>query len=232
MSILRLLHGSNHIIKSPSFSFGNVHNDYGHGFYCTEDIELAKEWACKENCNGYVNQYIINTEDLKILNLLDGNYNVLNWIAILLKYRTFTLDNEISTEAKNYIINNFLIDISNYDVVIGYRADDSYFSYAQSFLNNSISIKQLSKALTLGNLGSQFVLISKEAFNRITFIDVESVNKEIYYPKFIFRDIKARETYRKQIKNNNSYKKEIFILDILREEIKNNDPRIQRIILK
>lgn len=232
MSILRLLHGSNHIIKSPSFSFGNVHNDYGQGFYCTEDIELAKEWACKENCNGYVNQYIINTEDLKILNLLDGNYNVLYWIAILLKYRTFTLDNEISIEAKNYIINKFLIDISNYDVVIGYRADDSYFSYAQSFLNNSISIKQLSKALTLGNLGSQFVLISKKAFNRITFIDVESVNKEIYYPKFIFRDIKARETYRKQIKNNNSYKKEIFILDILREEIKNNDPRIQRIILK
>ncbi len=227
MTILRLLHGSNHIIKSPSFSFGNIHNDYGQGFYCTEDMELAKEWACKENINGYVNHYIFNSENLKILNLLDGNYSVLNWIAILLKYRTFTLDNEISIAAKDYIIKNFLIDISNYDVVIGYRADDSYFSYAQSFLNNSISIKQLSKALMLGNLGNQFVLISKEAFNRIVYIQANQINKVNSYPKYISRDTNARETYIKHIKNKRNIKNDIYVLDILREGIKNNDPRIQ-----
>ncbi len=30
------------------FGFGSSTNDYGQGFYCIEDIELAKEWACKD----------------------------------------------------------------------------------------------------------------------------------------------------------------------------------------
>ena len=33
------------------------------------------------------------------------------------------------------------IDISEYDLIIGYRADDSYFRFAEDFLNNSINLK-------------------------------------------------------------------------------------------
>ena len=36
---------------------GKVYNDYGQGFYCTESLELAKEWSCAEREDGYVNQY-------------------------------------------------------------------------------------------------------------------------------------------------------------------------------
>ena len=232
MSIVKLLHGTDHIIKTPDYSLGKPHNDYGQGFYCTEVLEMAKEWACKENKNGFVNEYNFNTDGLNILNLLDGKHSVLNWIALLLKNRIFTLQDEIAIDARNYIIEHFSVDLSASDIVIGYRADDSYFSYAQSFVSNTLPLRSLNQALKLGKLGTQTVLISKCAFKQIEFVNAEPVDKEVYYPKFLSRDTKARTTYQKDIKKSRSYRDDIFVMDILREEIKNDDPRIQRIILE
>ena len=83
-----------------SYLLGKSNNDYGKGFYCTQNIELAKEWACKQNSDGYVNEYNLDLDGLKILDLLNGEYNILNWIALLLKYRTFTIEDEIALDAK------------------------------------------------------------------------------------------------------------------------------------
>ena len=44
MDIIRLYHGSREIVKKPDLLKGKPYNDYGRGFYCTENIELAKEW--------------------------------------------------------------------------------------------------------------------------------------------------------------------------------------------
>lgn len=230
MGYLNIIHGSNHIITKPDILLGKTTNDYGRGFYCTEYKEIAKEWACKDNTDGFINEYKINIDGLKILNLLDGNYNVLNWLALLLKNRVFTVQDKIAADARDYIIANFSIDTSHYDIIIGYRADDSYFSFAQSFVSNSLSLKSLNKALYLGKLGTQVVLISEKAFENIEYIQSESVDKNIYYPKFLIRDTNARKSYQNDIKKNRSYKEDIFILDILREEMKNDDPRIQRIV--
>ena len=232
MNNIILLHGTDHIIEKPDYLFKNPYNDYGSGLHCTEVIEMAKEWACKENKDGFVNRYRLNTDGLKILNLLDGKHNILNWIAILLKYRKFNLNDQIAIDAREYVINNFGIDVEGYDVIIGYRADDSYFSYATSFIENTLPIRSLNKALRLGNLGTQVVLKSKKAFSQIEFLGVEPVEKELYYPKFVARDTSARKTYREEIKTAISYKEDIFIMDILREEMKNDDARIQRIISK
>ena len=95
MAIIKILHGSNHIIEKPALSLGKPYNDYGQGFYCTESVEMAKEWACKENKDGFVNEYDFNADGLRILNLLDGKHSVLNWIALLLKNRIFTLQDEM-----------------------------------------------------------------------------------------------------------------------------------------
>lgn len=232
MPIVKLLHGTDHIIKKPELRLGKLHNDYGRGFYCTEDPEMAGEWACKDGKGGFVNEYAFDSDDLNVLNLLDGNHTVLNWIALLLKNRIFTLEDEIAIDARNYLIKHYLIDLSDYDVVVGYRADDSYFSYAQSFVSNTLPLRSLSKALTLGKLGTQTVLISEHAFSKMEFVNATPVNKEEYFPKFIGRDNTARTTYQKEIKKAHSYKNDIFVMDILREEMKNDDPRIQRIVLK
>lgn len=42
-------HGSVSIIKKPIDGAGKLSNDYGRGFYCTEDRELSMEWTVKDN---------------------------------------------------------------------------------------------------------------------------------------------------------------------------------------
>ena len=64
-----LYHGSEKIIENPVYGKGNIRNDYGRGFYCTESEELAKEWACSNNKNGFANKYELNMEGLNVLYL-------------------------------------------------------------------------------------------------------------------------------------------------------------------
>ena len=231
MSTIKLLHGTDHIIEVPDIRIGNPHNDYGQGFYCTRADEMACEWACKKNTDGFVNVYDFDDTDLEVLNLLDGEHTVLNWIALLLRYRTFKLETELSIDARDYIIEHYSVDLSGYDAVIGYRADDSYFQYAEAFVSGGLSLRSLNQALRLGKLGEQTAVISRKGFERLKFTDAHPVYKSIYYPKFLDRDTKAREAYRKEIRVSKSYRDDIFVLDILREEMRNDDPRIQRIIL-
>lgn len=80
----QLFHGSDHIIETPIYGVGKKHNDYGQGFYCTEDIALAKEWAVSEEKDGYVNEYEIETNGLHILNINDGSFTLLHWMHFAL----------------------------------------------------------------------------------------------------------------------------------------------------
>ncbi len=115
-----IYHGSKDIIEKPEFGKGNKKNDYGLGFYCTENVELAKEWACSNNeTNGYANQYEIDLTDYRILDLREEKYSILNWMALLLKFRTFDVNTPISAQAKEYILENFYVDVGEYDVIIG-----------------------------------------------------------------------------------------------------------------
>ena len=227
---LIVYHGSNKIIERPKFGVGNPNNDYGLGFYCTETLDLAKEWACSAETDGYANKYSLNTDGLKILSLTSGEYNILNWLAILLENRKFRLSSDIALEAKEYIFENFLIDYKNYDIIKGYRADDSYFSFANAFLNSTISISQLEKAMVLGKLGEQIVAVSEKAFDALSFEEAIPAENEIYFPKKLARDNLAREEFRKE-KKKGSVLAEKYILDIIREGWKNDDDRLQRVIL-
>ena len=227
---LIVYHGSDKIIEKPVFGKGNPHNDYGLGFYCTESLDLAKEWACSAETDGYANKYTLDSDGLKILSLTSGEYNILNWLAILLENRKFRLSSDVAIAAKEYIFKHFLIDYKNYDVIKGYRADDSYFSFATAFLNNTISITQLEKAMVLGKLGEQIVAISEKAFNALSFEEAISAENEVYFPKKLARDNMAREEFRNE-KKKASVLTEKYILDIIREGWKNDDNRLQRVIL-
>jgi len=230
MQLLELLHGSDHVIRHPKYNEGKIHNDYGRGFYCTQDFSLAGEWACKTNANGFINRYSIDIEGMKILDLCDGTHTVLEWIAILLKNRTFRLNGNIAEDVRQYIIENFAINISKYDLVRGYRADDSYFQYAEAFVENALSVEGLAKAMALGNLGIQIALTSKKSFQRIEFQEGIPVSKEEYYPGFVRRDDEARRGLKKISQGRSSYRDELFAIDIIREEMKKDDERIQRIV--
>lgn len=64
-----LYHGSENIIETPFWGGGKKNNDYGQGFYCTREIEQAREWACTECVSAYVNKYELDMTDLRVLDL-------------------------------------------------------------------------------------------------------------------------------------------------------------------
>lgn len=225
MSKLILYHGSPNIVEKPMFGKGKVNNDYGRGFYCTEHIELAKEWACTEGKDGYANKYEIETDGLSILNLSSDEYTILHWLAMLMYNRKGRLSTPIAKTGREYLIEHFLPDFKDYDAIIGYRADDSYFSFARSFVMNAISLKQLGNAMRLGKLGEQFVLKSEKTFNAICFVDYTVAENSVYYAKRKSRDDEARESYYKELEKEDL--NGLFMRDIIREEIKPDDPRLR-----
>lgn len=221
-----IYHGSKDIIEKPKFGKGKPYNDYGLGFYCTENLALAKEWAVDIGRDGYANIYEIDDSRLSVLNLNDEQYTILHWLAILLENRHFDSPSSLSHEAKEYILNNFSVDYESYDVIIGYRADDSYFSFAQDFLNGTISYRQLNNAMHLGNLGQQFVLKSKKAFDLISFIGYENASFNEWYSRKENRDKAARRDYFDTEKNKR-LRGDIYITQIIDEELNGNDARLR-----
>ncbi len=229
-SKIKVYHGSTKVIEKPTFGLGNPNNDYGLGFYCTETIDLAKEWACSAESDGYANQYTLDVSELSILSLTGGDYHILNWLFVLLENRKFRIGGEIAKQAKSYIFENFAVDYKQYDIIKGYRADDSYFAFATAFLNNTISVSQLEKAMVLGELGEQVVAMSEKAIGAFEFENAFQAAKEIYYPKKLARDTSARAEFKKE-KSRGSLLTEKYILDIIREGWKNDDDRLQRVVL-
>ena len=208
-------HGSEKIIYTPEYGLGAAANDYGRGFYCTENTEVAGEWACKRNRDGFINIYELDPGGLKVCDMNDGKYNILNWLALLTCYRGYWQKKSIAEDAKDFLQEHYLIDISGFDVIKGYRADDSYFSFAQDFIMGTISLQKLSAAMKLGKLGEQIVLKSKKAFKHIKYVSYEIAEKDIYFPKKYDRDIKARREYSAE-RSKEDRINDIYIIDILR----------------
>ena len=222
---ITLFHGSEKVIEHPVFGAGKKHNDFGLGFYCTESEALAKEWAVSSLRDGFANRYTLDTEYLRVLHLNSPDYTILNWIAVLVEHRLFSIKTPVARRAKQYLIDNFSVNVNAYDLITGYRADDSYFDYAESFLNNGISVEQLARAMQLGKLGEQIVLKSKFAFSRIQFEGFDVAEKEEFYILRKARDDEANGLYLEMLEEENDG---LYIQDIIRGGITNDDSRIPR----
>ncbi|MCQ2914916.1 MAG: DUF3990 domain-containing protein [Alphaproteobacteria bacterium] len=224
---IKIYHGSINKIEKPIYGMGKKYNDYGIGFYCTKSKDMAMEWATSIDYDGYANCYELDLDNLKILDLNNENFCILHWLAILLENREFDISSPLAFEAKDYIIKNFKSNYENYDLIQGYRADDSYFSFAQDFINGTISYRQLSKSMYLGQLGQQIVLKSKKAFNQIKFIDSEIALRNKWYELKVARNNKARREYFDDVRNKRQ-KGDLYITKILDEEIKEDDLRLRQ----
>ena len=202
--------GSEFIIEKPEYLKGNIHNDYGLGFYCSSNKELAKEWAAKRTGHGFVNKYRIRDDRLNILDLTKAPFNdVLYWVALLMHNRELSDDlrNNYPRELK-YLEDKYLIDIKKYDIVIGYRADDSYFRFPEAFVRSEITLESLNKIFQAGELGKQCVLISERSFNLIHFLEYKEAferSRGDYYTRKsgadkIFTDLLNSDRYSKGVR--------------------------------
>ena len=223
---MKIFHGSQSVIKVPQYGLGKVGNDFGLGFYCTESEDLAKEWSVQPNSDGFANAYELDMKGLNVLRLNTPEFTVLNWMAILVSHRQFKLKVPVAGAAYHYLNSRLAVNVDAYDVVIGYRADDSYFDFAEAFLNNSISVEQLAVALRLAKLGEQVVIKSQEAFGRIRFTGFSTAASALYYPRRQARNDSAGREFEELLSRNDF--NGLYMNAILAQRIGNDDERIPR----
>lgn len=176
-NVLTLYHGSDHKVPKPLFGFGKPDNDYGSGFYTTMDKEKAAEWAASNGTNeAYINQYEIDVTGCNVVHLDD--YGVLTWIAEIIKNRGAR--GESAAELGKYIVDAYAIDLSTADIVVGYRADDSYLDIVDAFLQNQLDIDEVERLFRKGELGSQYFIKSEKAFQLLQYKGYEIINAKNY----------------------------------------------------
>lgn len=185
--MLTVFHGSDHTIKKPCYLGGKDDNDYGNGFYVTEYEDRARSWA---TLNGdpkksIVNVYQLQLEALKVLDL--NECGVLAWIAEVVANRG-------TSEEATGILGERLVKLyrpnsEGFDIIKGYRADDSYTQVIEAFLMNQINIAEVERLFYKGSLGNQIFLKSEKAFECIEWQEAYQAE---YLEEYRNTDIQAR----------------------------------------
>lgn len=200
MSKVILFHGTFNKDVKPAYGLGNNKHDYGKGFYLTENIELAKEWAvCRpDEINGWVHKFELDLEGLRILNFEE--HDILAWLAELMKHRAADDSRRYRVLAEKFM-NKYGIDTSDYDVIKGWRANASYFYIAKEFVRDNIDMEILSELLSLGGLGIQYCIKSPKAFSQLHELSegLIQVDYSEFNAKYNQRDINARKRMRELI---------------------------------
>lgn len=217
-----IYHGSERIVRRPIFGTGRPYNDFGLGFYCTEYAQYAAEWAVDAGRNGFVSSYSIDTDGLRIINLCSQQYDPLHWLGLLFNYREFDMSSDTAYRAREYINKYFSVDHQACDCIIGYRADNRCFMFAQSFLDSKLSYKSFRNALVTDNSNRQFVLKSNRAFDRIVFTGYEPALAGDHYPAGRSREIRSVRNVMSSAGSG-----DFFITDMIREEIRPYDMRLR-----
>lgn len=200
MGKLILFHGTPNKIVVPTYDKGEEKHDYGKGFYLTESLDLAKEWAvCRPNeANGWVHKYELETDGLNILDFQDKG--VLAWLAELMKHRDAADSRRYRMLAKKFI-EKYGIDTQQYDIIKGWRANASYFYIAREFVRDNIDMDILEELLSLGGLGIQYCIKSEQAYSKLHEVkdDLQTVQFIEFNEKYNQRDITARNKMRELI---------------------------------
>lgn len=203
MGKIILYHGTPDKEVTPQYGRGEDKHDYGRGFYLTENIELAKEWAvCRPNeTNGWLHKYELNCDGLHILDF--QQLDVLTWLAELMKHRDASDTKRYRMLASKFI-DKYGIDTSEYDVIKGWRANASYFYIAKEFARDNIDLDILEDLLSLGGLGIQYCIKSELAYSKLHEIKKElmPVDYSEFNHKYNQRDVAARERMRDLINSD------------------------------
>lgn len=215
---MQLYHGSSYTISSPKVRGSNVTNDYGPAFYLTKNLIDAKMWACRNNESGIVNCYFINDNKYKSLKILDltnkKQFSVLNWLAILMHFRELKESFINKNQEVLKWLSSYYIDVTKYDIVIGYRADDAYFRFPREFIEGNLAYEDLKKVYLLGNLGTQLAFISEKAIKALKFKKILKCEQE-FKNAYLENTIKATSHFDVILNKPRSAKKH-YVLDLVR----------------
>lgn len=187
-------HGSENKIEKPKNKGSRKGTDFGSGFYCTENLYMAKSWCSLRN-GQYINKYDLDLTKLKV-----KEYKLdLEWLLFVC-YNRSNLD--ISIENREY------------DVIIGPTADDKLYRTVQNFLDNTYSVDETLNILNCMKIDRQINLISQNALDNLVFLDVVELSlKEIFNTKEN-EMINLSTINEKVFKARRNSNKEVYYMDL------------------
>lgn len=197
--VITVYHGSPNKTFTPQYGLGDDKHDYGKGFYTTQHEQLAKEWAVCLGNDGYLHTYNLDLTGLAVLNF--DELSPLCWLAELMKHR----DADTSARYKRFapeFIRKFGVNTNGYDIIIGWRADSSYFQVAKRFVRNEFDYELISNLLKLGDLKQQICIKSEKAYAQLHECSKPKfVLHAKYYPLYAKRDNAARQQMQQLIES-------------------------------
>lgn len=211
MDKIILYHGSPNKVVNPEYCLGDDRHDYGKGFYLTESIDLAKEWAvCRPNeTNGWVHKFELDTSGLNIVDFQE--HDVLCWLAELMKHREASDSKRYRMLSEKFIA-KYGLDTNECDVMKGWRANASYFFIAKEFVRDNVDVDILEELLSLGGLGIQYCVKSKLAYSRLKELPdgLMCVDYNKFNEKYNQRDVSARNNMRALVNSDRNKVVNVF----------------------
>jgi len=214
-----LYHGSQNEIVEPCFGKGERFHDFGSGFYLTDVLDLAKEWSVyrPKSHDGWIHAFDLDLSGLRVLDFRSENL-VFAWIAELMKHRDADESAAYRRRAPQFI-EKYGVDACAYDVIVGWRANASYFYIVKAFVRGEIDADCLADLLRLGGFGIQYAVKSAAAYSKLHSLpDLrQNVSYDVFHASYETRDVKARNRMRELIADPGFNRLERLFADVLRE---------------
>ena len=225
-SEISLYFGSNLVLEKPQKQAYFLLRDLGEGLICTDNLEFAKLLHTRFEENIFLSEFSLNIENKKILNFFDKKYSILNWVATIAKYRLRQFLKTENISDVDYLIQHFAIDVSEYDIVISPRTDNSNLDFIQSFLRSGMSLSTLKKFIDISEKERMITLINHDLADELILVKNEYVDAKSYCDKYAKADFKIRNKLKVALKHIAFERNALYLKDIVEEGIKDHDPRL------
>lgn len=163
-----LYHGSKSGLHGPIAPISRERCDFGKGFYMGTERLQPLTLICNYP-DAKIYTLSIDLSGLKILDVETG----LDW-ALLIAYHRGKME-----AVKNSSIYNYFANLSkNYDMIIGYIANDRMFVVLDRFFNGEITDLALIHSLSALKLGKQYVALTEKACSKIEILEAQELSGE------------------------------------------------------
>lgn len=164
---ITLYHGSKSGIRGAISPSSRESCDFGKGFYMGTDRNQLLTLICNYP-NAKIYTLSVELSELKILNVEVG----IDW-ALLVAYNRGKMES-----VKNSSIYNRFANLSkDYDMIVGYIANDRMFVVLDRFFNGEITDFALINSLSALKLGKQYAALTEKACQKIKILDEHELSE-------------------------------------------------------
>ncbi len=165
--VITLYHGSKSGISGAIAPNSRTHCDFGKGFYMGTDRTQPLTLICNYP---HAKLYTLNValSELKILDVEIG----LDW-ALLIAYHR----GKMESVKLSSIYDRFANFDKDYDMIVGYIANDRMFVILDRFFHGEITDVALINSLSALKLGRQYVAITQKACQKIDILAVQELTE-------------------------------------------------------